>query len=384
MYCPHPYRYAVMQMDPVGMISHFQDPIATAAAQAIRPKKYLVYLDYPVDLPSVTCKWFRYDVSLIGTTLRPEDSANGLTSDMVVPIFPNTSGPREPVRPYPSFPFPNCYHWLDCGLLVRIRRPEMRFDHSCSFHLETRQHFELAQLFMEDHARARRAVDERLAQDIPQPAGDACDANSESNAIEEAVIVDDGSLRNGRESSVGSVDSVSDAAYSSINSSYDSVDALFLMDPLGLITDDAVESIPLVDMWFELEEHLTVDTITNPMDVIEEVNTTVQIIRDARERAPSTKIPVNDSLFNFHSDSIRSVVPPIEEPTYAERMPSFIYQRILKISQLEVEQPAAKRANLTAKCPTIWRTLKRMVARMVHLPPRQPECAHPPFLPFWP
>lgn len=42
--CPQSYRYAVVQMDPVGMVKHFRDPIATAAAEGMRPQKYLVYL----------------------------------------------------------------------------------------------------------------------------------------------------------------------------------------------------------------------------------------------------------------------------------------------------------------------------------------------------
>ena len=43
-FCPLPHRYAVIQMDPVGMIRHYEDPIALAAAEAMRPKKYLAYL----------------------------------------------------------------------------------------------------------------------------------------------------------------------------------------------------------------------------------------------------------------------------------------------------------------------------------------------------
>lgn len=42
---PPGYRYAVVQLDPVGMVKHFRDPIATAEAREMRPKKYLVYLD---------------------------------------------------------------------------------------------------------------------------------------------------------------------------------------------------------------------------------------------------------------------------------------------------------------------------------------------------
>ncbi|KAJ2986202.1 hypothetical protein NUW54_g9865 [Trametes sanguinea] len=38
---PGSLRYAVIQMDPVAMVAHYADATATAAAQAMRPKKYL-------------------------------------------------------------------------------------------------------------------------------------------------------------------------------------------------------------------------------------------------------------------------------------------------------------------------------------------------------
>ncbi|KAH9850697.1 hypothetical protein C2E23DRAFT_734202 [Lenzites betulinus] len=379
LYRPLPRRYAVIQMDPVGMVSHFQDPIATAAAQAIHPKKYLVYLDVPLGLPTLNCRWYRYDIGFIATSLRPENKKSGLTPDMVVPICPNTdhpSGPHESVEPTPSFPFSNCYHWVDSNMLVRIRRPEERFDHSHAFQLEPSQHLKLHRLFENDAIRGQRAVDERRAQDIPQSTG------------EEDVIIDDNSLRSGPEGSLERADPVSEA-HSSRNSSYDSLNAILRMDPCGFFTDDNVEVIPLVNMWFELQDHLTADTIANPMGLLEEEDTIVQIIRDARERAPSTKIPVNDSIFNLLADPTRRLAMlPIGEPKYAKHMPTFIHQQILRIFQLEGEQPvaldqqpAAKPAKVVGKGPKVWRTIKRTVARMVHLPCR---CTHPPFLPFWP
>lgn len=53
-FCPAAFQFAVICMDPVAMVEHFQDPIATAEARALRTKKYLVYLDLVSDylLPS--------------------------------------------------------------------------------------------------------------------------------------------------------------------------------------------------------------------------------------------------------------------------------------------------------------------------------------------
>ena len=37
--------FAVIRMDPVAMVRHLNDPEATRAAEALSPRKYLVYLD---------------------------------------------------------------------------------------------------------------------------------------------------------------------------------------------------------------------------------------------------------------------------------------------------------------------------------------------------
>ena len=44
-FCPGGLFYAVIRMDAVAMVEHFNDPVATAAAQALNTKKYLVYLE---------------------------------------------------------------------------------------------------------------------------------------------------------------------------------------------------------------------------------------------------------------------------------------------------------------------------------------------------
>ena len=43
---PEGCRFAVVQMDPVTMVEHLNDAIATAAAMQLRPKKYLVYVHF--------------------------------------------------------------------------------------------------------------------------------------------------------------------------------------------------------------------------------------------------------------------------------------------------------------------------------------------------
>ena len=68
-------------------------------------------------------EWLRFQVSLIGITLRPEDPKEGITPDMVTPIAPDTEHPRgrEPVVPGKPFPFKSCFHWVDNDASVRIK-----------------------------------------------------------------------------------------------------------------------------------------------------------------------------------------------------------------------------------------------------------------------
>ncbi|KAI8978344.1 hypothetical protein BD414DRAFT_495273 [Trametes punicea] len=44
-FCPSALQYAVIRMDPVAMVEHFNDPVATSEALALKTKKNLVYLD---------------------------------------------------------------------------------------------------------------------------------------------------------------------------------------------------------------------------------------------------------------------------------------------------------------------------------------------------
>ena len=43
---PPARRFAVIRMDPIAMVEHLGDDVALRAAMAMRPKKYLVYLEH--------------------------------------------------------------------------------------------------------------------------------------------------------------------------------------------------------------------------------------------------------------------------------------------------------------------------------------------------
>ncbi|KAI0350613.1 hypothetical protein OH77DRAFT_1412657, partial [Trametes cingulata] len=129
-FCPSPFQYAVIRMDPVAMVEHFNDPIATSEARALDTKKYLVYLEMSLDLPFPTNFWYRYEVSVIATDLRAPEPDRGITPDMAIPIYPNTTHPhrRDPVYTESPFPFSNCYHWVANKTAVRIRRKPDKYD----------------------------------------------------------------------------------------------------------------------------------------------------------------------------------------------------------------------------------------------------------------
>ncbi|TBU36814.1 hypothetical protein BD309DRAFT_995430 [Dichomitus squalens] len=80
--------YGVMQINLSAMVQHLHDEDVLARASCVEMKKYLVYIRQFGELPFHSSPWCRYSVSFIGTTLRSEDPAIGITSDMVVPIFP--------------------------------------------------------------------------------------------------------------------------------------------------------------------------------------------------------------------------------------------------------------------------------------------------------
>ncbi|OJT03469.1 hypothetical protein TRAPUB_5888 [Trametes pubescens] len=79
--CPGYMQYAVIRIDPVAMVKHFNDPCAEADAAKLLTKKYLVYLDSAYDLPVPGSEWFFFAVNPISTTLPPNDPARGINPD---------------------------------------------------------------------------------------------------------------------------------------------------------------------------------------------------------------------------------------------------------------------------------------------------------------
>ncbi|KAI0701019.1 hypothetical protein C8T65DRAFT_579873, partial [Cerioporus squamosus] len=114
LFFPLPMTYAVIQLDVAGSLQGLDpDSQAVEAARALKPLKCLVYLHTVLELPFPRNPDFKYEVYIVGPGLRPANEARCIPEDMCAPIFPATEHPsgRAPVRPKPSFPFSNCYHW---------------------------------------------------------------------------------------------------------------------------------------------------------------------------------------------------------------------------------------------------------------------------------
>ncbi|KAJ3007871.1 hypothetical protein NUW54_g3375 [Trametes sanguinea] len=302
------------------MVEHFDDPIATSEAQALACKKYLVYLDHGIDLPFPTNRWFRFEVSLIGTTLRPEDRAKGITSDMAIPVYPNDTHPtgRSPLYPEKPFPFPNCYHWIETMARIRIRRKPEQYDETNAISLSARQHVMIDELFAEDYQRieafernelatimedeltdsaATAAPDNRRLPPVTLHPGSSTTADSRLSAP--STYLPPYSVGEGRDGGESSNASLRDPP------KYDpTVQMLFDMDIFNLSHDENAEFLPLVDLWFELDEHLSPDTIPNPLEFYGERDAIARVVRDARIRCPKVPTPSrNDDRMSIGSDS---------------------------------------------------------------------------------
>ncbi|KAI0326073.1 hypothetical protein GY45DRAFT_1286152 [Cubamyces sp. BRFM 1775] len=308
LFCPNEFQYAVIRMDPVSMVQHFNDPIATAEARALETKKYLVYLNMSLDLPFVTNFWYRYQVSLIGPSLRPEVPQQGITSDMAIPISPNTNRPRgrSPICTETPFPFSNCYHWVNGKVLVRIRRKDERYDDANAVRITPMQHVMIDMEFSNDYKRIdaferKRILTDAEASDAPgeatQSVHDPAASQPTSSSSRDSRLSDCSERMSHRSHNADNPPEGNPTAESSVlpenNELKDepTVEALFTIDVFNMAHDDTAEVLPLVDLWFELTEHLSADTIPSPLDFYKEREAITSIIRSARMRSPNVPTP---------------------------------------------------------------------------------------------
>ena len=221
-------------------------------------------------------RWTRFRVSPIGTTLRPADSERDITPEMVTPIAPNTQNARgrQPVHTLTPFPFANCYHWIDNNISVRVKvRPE-HFDHEHAVRIASVEHLALTESFTNDYkaiAAARRRRREEASRATPSEASGS-DSGSSSSSSSRSSSRPDSPNGDAHEVEVPSKGSVHSAAPSS-SSCATTIDPIFQEDIFGLLPNPKIGLVPLVDLWLELDEHLSEDTIPSPVGLFEEKKT---------------------------------------------------------------------------------------------------------------
>ncbi|KAI0327912.1 hypothetical protein GY45DRAFT_1355416 [Cubamyces sp. BRFM 1775] len=295
-YCPSPGSYAVIRLNPVEMVRPFEDAQALLEAHAMRPKSYLIMLQMELGLPWPDQPWYRFEVEPIATSLRPEDKTRGITPDLCIPIYPNTSHPtgRIPVKPEPEglFPYDNCYHWFDAKLVgVRIRARPEEFDetNAVALSVDSRMHIEQALEKELPHILEIKRRPQSVASATSEPSRDlpALSSSVEHYNTSPQCFA-------GRESSEIS------SMCSGVTSTRDrpsnhSLDDLAAMDIFSGPNED-VELRPLVDLWIsELGDHLKQEDIPNPVDMFEEFGHIARIVKEARVRlyaALTAPVPV--------------------------------------------------------------------------------------------
>nr|VWO99202.1 Uncharacterized protein [Ganoderma boninense] len=343
---PSGLAYGVIQMDPHSMVMELglDDTQTLAAVKEMKPKKYLVYLEHPLDVPLPQSRWCRYSASPIASSLRAEDKENGLLPDMVVPIYPNTqhsSEKRPPVRPSGNFPATNCFHWIDALTNVRVRRRPHgeSFDDTRAVSLNGRQHVAIQMAFSDDYNRADKWLsDQGVCDDGESSASGSSSSSTSSVRSIPPDALHDPKVRQAcspldfalypppTPTSSGDSDAPippqSDDSDSSSDSDHERdvqrsiAREISGLNLFGWDPDPTVPLIPLVDLWLELDEHICAeDDLPSPLDWKKEEDEVVSIIMDAfARRSPSNSdasIATNDS----HSRDEQLAAPP-SEPDY--------------------------------------------------------------------
>ncbi len=228
-------------------------------------------------------RWCKYDINPIATTLRPADEDSGVTPDMVLPIHPNTKhahGP-EPVRPTPSFPFSNCYHWYFNTLRARVRVHKAGYNESSAIFqssLAVNRRFEDAYhrsiALLEKRGETSTGNDSATLS-IPTSGLDL--DSSEVHMLSE--LYRRLAVKHGLLTSMSPEDSY-----------YDSDDDGGSDDLFGWDPDPATALLPLLDAWIDIADHISEDEIPSPVDFDSEIRETIEYV-SRRSLAHATLTP---------------------------------------------------------------------------------------------
>ncbi|KAH9935170.1 uncharacterized protein BXZ73DRAFT_76870 [Epithele typhae] len=265
-FCPLPSTYAAMRIDPVAMVQRLRDPYALAAAEKMQPQTYLVFISEASGLPGLYgTAYFYYTVDILGTVPPPREEVECFEPDMCIPIFPNDTHPtgRKPIHTRPSpFAFRDCFHWPSTKMMIRVRPREGGWNVDDGYVLPGASLMRMGAYWEEDAARAKAGRQARSG-------GEAV------LEVEDAFETESSAMNHGVEEGSDSSSSMADLPSSSHEPTQSaSQKSLPLNDPLGdmfspQLADDP-ELLPIVDLWYDLENHLKQEDIPYPNDIFKE------------------------------------------------------------------------------------------------------------------
>ncbi|KAM5537897.1 hypothetical protein V8D89_008373 [Ganoderma adspersum] len=282
---PNPHSYAAMRIDHIATVEHFPYPDIMEAARKVQPKTYLVFLNTALSIPFPQDPWFPFTVTPIAPF--PPPTEGHLTSEMCIPIYPNTSHPegRAAVRTEPPFPYDNCYHWSNAREFnVRVRpRQKGYFDDDR----------ELWRMVARDCTKVEEARGRDAPEDVPTIPTDIQPQTPVplADTVAGSWDVGEGGHPSAPEASSGHEDTVpapnqeianvandgmaAEAQSSANDDAVSDFRALVGMGIFGTRLDNK-DDYPLVDVWLELADHLKQEDIPDPRDFYAECDTLVQ------------------------------------------------------------------------------------------------------------
>ncbi|OJT06559.1 hypothetical protein TRAPUB_2636 [Trametes pubescens] len=288
-FSPSPGTYAVIRIDAVEMVKPLKDDEALQAAKLMQTKSYLVWLHCELDLPFPDKPWYRFDVLPIGPHLPPANATKGLTSDMCIPIYPNSNHPtgRAPIHPETPFPYGNCYHWLNNNIHILVRSRVDGFDETNAVQISGKTEGFMGRTFSDDLLRAIKNRElsqhthevEKADDQQRDPTVKAHSAADGPSDVRSRSSIDVPQNEHPRVSASPQEEGNVDAASISSGWSNDSgqrpttsLENIMRIDPFTG-PDEDLDLVPLVDLWPDLAGNLKEEDIPSPLDLDREIET---------------------------------------------------------------------------------------------------------------
>ncbi|TFK88030.1 hypothetical protein K466DRAFT_489729 [Polyporus arcularius HHB13444] len=279
---PDALQFAVIRIDPLAMVEPLKDPVALEAARSMQCKKYLVFLEAPRDLPMPKSKECRYSVKPVATCLRPADVENGVTPDMVMPIHPNTEHlrGRDPIKASPKFPYDNCFFWIENKMSVCVKVNPAGYDGGKAITVGAREHLAVSRCWSNDFERMESYLEYAEAGHSASPPS-AILRGLPSPIITPSYYIpppghqfqdDDDDDDDETDVHLGNTqyDGDDHLSLTAASDHLAELKQLFALNPFGWDRDPKEMFLPLVDLWLDLEEHLSAAEIPSPVDFYEE------------------------------------------------------------------------------------------------------------------